>query len=406
MRLAGLIPFVPRSPAETENTRGGMRTDKAVNIDDLRRMAKRHLPRICFDFIEGGLEDEHGIERNETAFRRHRLVPRYLVDVSQRDQSVTLFGQKFSLPVGIAPTGLAGLFRRGADLMLAEAARDANIPFIMSGASTASIEAAAQVAPRHAWYQLYGARDMKVSEDMIRRVRDAGLSTLVHTIDVPIGSKRERNIRNGFIRPYKLKPTIVLEALRHPAWIADYLRHGGMPMLENWKPYAPPGASANEVADFLGSQTPSTQTWRELEAYRRLWPRKLVVKGVLHIDDARRAAEMGVDGIMVSNHGGRQLDRAPAPLDVLLQITQAVGNRVAVMFDSGIRRGSDVVIARCLGARFVFTGRATLYGCAAGGPAGAKRAIDILKDEIDRVLAQIGCPSFDQLGPDWLLEQR
>ena len=406
MRLAGLIPFVPRSPAETENTRGGMRTDKAVNIDDLRRMAKRHLPRICFDFIEGGLEDEHGIERNETAFRRHRLVPRYLVDVSQRDQSVTLFGQKFSLAVGIAPTGLAGLFRRGADLMLAEAARDANIPFIMSGASTASIEAAAQVAPRHAWYQLYGARDMKVSEDMIRRVRDAGLSTLVHTIDVPIGSKRERNIRNGFIRPYKLKPTIVLEALRHPAWIADYLRHGGMPMLENWRPYAPPGASANEVADFLGSQTPSTQTWRELEAYRRLWPRKLVVKGILHIDDARRAAEMGVDGIMVSNHGGRQLDRAPAPLDVLLQITQAVGNRVTVMFDSGIRRGSDVVIARCLGARFVFTGRATLYGCAAGGPAGAKRAIDILKDEIDRVLAQIGCPSFDQLGPDWLLEQR
>jgi (S)-mandelate dehydrogenase len=383
-----------------------MRTDKAINIDDLRRMAKRHLPRICFDFIEGGLEDEHGLERNETAFRRHRLVPRYLVDVSQRDQSVALFGQKFSLPVGIAPTGLAGLFRRGADLMLAEAARDANIPFIMSGASTASIEAAAQVAPRHAWYQLYGARDMKVSEDMIRRARDAGLSTLVHTIDVPIGSKRERNIRNGFIRPYKLKPTIVLEALRHPAWIADYLRHGGMPMLENWKPYAPPGASANEVADFLGSQTPSTQTWRELEAYRRLWPRKLVVKGVLHIDDARRAAEMGVDGIMVSNHGGRQLDRAPAPLDVLLQITQAVGNRVAVMFDSGIRRGSDVVIARCLGARFVFTGRATLYGCAAGGPAGAKRAIDILKDEIDRVLAQIGCPSFDQLGPDWLLEQR
>jgi (S)-mandelate dehydrogenase len=383
-----------------------MRTDKAVNIDDLRRMAKRHLPRICFDFIEGGLEDEHGIERNETAFRRHRLVPRYLVDVSQRDQSVTLFGQKFSLAVGIAPTGLAGLFRRGADLMLAEAARDANIPFIMSGASTASMEEAMRIAPNNTWYQLYAAKDGDVSDAKIGRARDSGVGALVLTVDVPSSSKRERNIRNGFIRPYKLKPTIVLEALRHPAWIADYLRHGGMPMLENWKPYAPPGASANEVADFLGSQTPSTQTWRELEAYRRLWPRKLVVKGVLHIDDARRAAEMGVDGIMVSNHGGRQLDRAPAPLDVLLQITQAVGNRVAVMFDSGIRRGSDVVIARCLGARFVFTGRATLYGCAAGGPAGAKRAIDILKDEIDRVLAQIGCPSFDQLGPDWLLEQR
>jgi (S)-mandelate dehydrogenase len=383
-----------------------MRTDKAVNIEDLRRMAKRHLPRICFDFIEGGLEDEQGVARNETAFARHRLMPRYLVDVSKRDLSTNLFGQKFALPFGIAPTGMAGLFRRGADLMLAEAARNADMPFIMSGASTASIEAAAKVAPQHAWYQLYGARDMKVSEDMIRRARDAGLSTLVHTVDVPIGGKRERNIRNGFTRPYKLKPSIALEALRHPAWIADYLRHGGMPMLENWKPYAPPGASTNEVADFLGSQTPSTQTWRELEAYRKLWPRKLVVKGVLHLDDARRAADMGVDGIMVSNHGGRQLDRAPSPLDVLLQINQAVGSRIAVMFDSGIRRGSDIVIARCLGARFVFTGRATLYGCAAGGRAGAKRAIDILKDEIDRVLAQIGCPSFDQLGPDWLMSER
>jgi len=383
-----------------------MSIDNAVNIEDLRRMAKRHLPRVCFDFIEGGLEDEHGIAHNESVFGQHRLTPRYLVDVSQRELGTSLFGRSYGLPFGIAPTGLAGLFRRGADLMLAEAARDANVPFIMSGASTASIEAAAKVAPEHAWYQLYAARDMRIAEDMIRRVADAGLSTLVFTVDVPINSKRERNIRNGFTRPYKLTPGVVLEALRHPAWIADYLRHGGMPYLENWKPYAKPGASANEVADFLSSQTPSTQTWRELEAYRRLWPRKLVVKGVLHIDDARRAAEMGVDGLMVSNHGGRQLDRAPSPLDVLLPITQAVGSRVAVMFDSGIRRGSDIVIARCLGARYVFTGRATLYGCAAGGKAGAARAITILKDEIDRVLAQIGCPRFDDLGPDWLMSER
>ena len=382
----------------------GMRTDKAVNIDDLRRLAKRHLPRMCFDFIEGGLEDEIGIARNAAAFERHRLVPRYLVDVAKRDQSASLFGRSYALSFGIAPTGLAGLFRRGADLMLAEAAREADIPFIMSGASTATIEAAARIAPEHTWYQLYGARDMKVSEDMIRRARDAGLSTLVHTVDVPIGSKRERNIRNGFIRPYKLKPSIVLDGLTHPAWLVDYLRHGGMPMFENWAPYARPGASRNEVADFLASQTPSIQTWRELEAYRRLWPRKLVVKGIMHIDDARRAAEMGVDGIMVSNHGGRQLDRAPSPLEVLLQITQAVGNRVSIMFDSGIRRGSDIVIARCLGARFVFVGRATLYGCAAGGVEGVKRAIDILRDEVDRVLAQIGCPSLDQLGPDWLMK--
>jgi (S)-mandelate dehydrogenase len=380
-----------------------MNTDKAINIDDLRRMAKRHLPRMCFDFIEGGLEDERGLARNASAFDRHALVPRYLVEASEPDPSASLFGRNYALPFGIAPTGIAGLFRRGADLMLAEAAKAANIPFILSGAGTASIEAVAQVAPEHAWYQLYGARDRKVSEDMIRRAREAGLSTLVLTVDVPVGSKRERNLRNGFIRPYKLKPSIALEALRHPAWIAEFLRHGGMPYFDNWVPYAKEGASAGEVADYLATQTPSIQTWKDLETFRRLWPRKLVVKGILHIDDARRAAEMGVDGIMVSNHGGRQLDRAPSPLEVLLPITQAVGSKLAVMFDSGVRRGSDIVIARCLGARFVFVGRATLYGCAAGGVKGATRAIDILRDEIDRVMAQIGCASFDQLGPDWLM---
>ncbi len=381
-----------------------MDTDKAVNIDDLRRLAKRRLPRICFDFIEGGHEDETGLARNEGAFARYRILPRYLVDVSKRDLSASLFGRGYSLPFGIAPTGLAGLFRRGADLMLAEAAKAANIPFIMSGASTASIEAAAKVAPEHTWYQLYGARDAKVSEDMIRRARDAGMAALVHTVDVPVNSKRERNIRNGFTRPYKLTPSIVLEALRHPAWIADYVRPGGMPVLDNWVPYAPAGASANEVADFLAAQTPSVQTWRELEAYRNLWPRTLVVKGILHPDDARRAADLGVDGIMVANHGARQLDRAPSPLEVLLQIKQTVGSRLTVMFDSGIRRGSDIVIARCLGARFVFVGRATLYGCAAGGVKGTQRAIAILRDEIDRTLAQIGCAGFEELGPDWLMD--
>jgi (S)-mandelate dehydrogenase len=379
-----------------------MKLDEAINVDDLRRLAKRHLPRICFDFIEGGLEDELGLKRNETAFNRHSLVPRYLTDVSTRDQSATLFDRRYALPFGIAPTGLAALFRRGADLMLAEAAVAANIPFIMSGASTATIEAAARIAPDHTWYQLYAAREMRISEDLIRRARDAGLSILVLTVDVPINSKRERNIRNGFNRPYKLTPRIALDGLTHPAWLIEFLRHGGMPVFENWAPYAPPGSDADAVADFMASQTPSIQTWRELESYRRLWPRKFVVKGIMHPDDARRAADLGVDGIMVSNHGGRQLDRAPSPLEMLLQITQAVGSRLSVMFDSGVRRGSDIVIARCLGARYVFVGRATLYGAAAGGASGVRRAIDILRDEIDRVLAQIGCPSVDELGPQWL----
>ena len=379
-----------------------MTIEKAVNIEDLRRMAKRHLPRLCFDFIEGGLEDEHGLARNERAFDRHALLPRYLIDVSTRVQTTSLFGRNYALPFGIAPTGIAALFRRGGDLMLAEAAVKANIPFIMSGASTASIEAAAKVAPENAWYQLYAARDLKIAEDMIRRARDAGLSTLVLTVDVPVNSKRERNIRNGFVRPYRLTPSIVLDGLRHPAWLIEYLRHGGLPVFENWATYAPAGASAQQVSDFVSAQTPSTQTWREFEIYRRLWPRKFVVKGIMHPDDARRAAELGADGIMVSNHGARQLDRAPSPLEVLPAINAAVGDKLTVMLDSGVRRGSDIVIARCLGAKFLFVGRATLYGTAVAGTRGATRAIDILRDEVDRVLAQMGCPDINQLGPEWL----
>jgi isopentenyl diphosphate isomerase/L-lactate dehydrogenase-like FMN-dependent dehydrogenase len=388
-----------------------MKLDQAVNIEDLHRMAKRRLPKIAFDFIEGGLEDERGLERNTAAFHKHLLLPRYLVDVSHRDQTAELFGRKYASPFGISPTGGAGLFRRGADLMLAAAAGEANIPYIMSGASNDSIEAAARVAPRNTWYQLYAASDAKVREDMIRRTADAGLDALVLTVDVPIGSKRERNIRNGFanvrgglLQALSLKPAILLEALTHPGWIVEYLKHGGgTPMLQNWQPYAPSGADAEGVYNFSRALLPyNAQTWRDLENYRRLFPRNLVVKGIMHPADAIRAAEIGVDGIIVSNHGGRQLDQAPASLDVLPTIKAAVGDRLAVMLDSGVRRGADILIALCLGARFVFMGRPTLYGAAAGGIPGVRKAIDIFRNEIDLVMAQIGCPSLDQLGPDFL----
>jgi L-lactate dehydrogenase (cytochrome)/(S)-mandelate dehydrogenase len=388
-----------------------MRVRDAVNIEDLHRMAKRRLPKIAFDFIEGGLEDELGLERNTAAFHKHLLLPRYLVDVSIRDQTASLFGRLYSSPFGISPTGGAGLFRRGADLMLAEAAAEANIPYIMSGASNDSIEAAARVAPHNTWYQLYAAREPKLREDMIRRTADAGLDALVLTVDVPVSSKRERNIRNGFanirgglFQALSLKPSILLESLTHPAWIAEYLRHGGgTPMLQNWQPYAPSGADAEAVYNFSREQMPyAGQTWRDLETYRRLFPRKLVVKGIMHPADAIRAAELGVDGIIVSNHGARQLDQAPASLDVLPAIHAAVGERISVMLDGGVRRGADILIALCLGARFVFMGRPTLYGAAAGGIAGVKKAIAIFKGEIDLVLAQIGCPSLAELGPDFL----
>jgi L-lactate dehydrogenase (cytochrome)/(S)-mandelate dehydrogenase len=388
-----------------------MNVDKAVNIEDLHRMAKRRLPKIAFDFIEGGLEDERGLERNTAAFHQHKLLPRYLVNVSKRDQSATLFGRTYASPFGIAPTGGAGLFRRGADLMLAEAAAKANIPYIMSGASNDSLEAAARIAPRNTWYQLYAASEAGIREDMIRRAADAGLDALVLTVDVPIGSKRERNMRNGFanirgglFQALSLKPSILLEALTHPGWICDYLKHGGgTPMLENWQPYAKNGANAEEVYNFSRSLMPyAGQTWRDLETYRRLFPRNLVVKGIMSPADALRCAEIGCDGIIVSNHGARQLDQAPASLDVLPAVRAAVGDKLTVMLDSGVRRGADILIALCLGAKFVFMGRPTLYGAAAGGIPGVNKAISIFRGEIDLVMGQIGCPTLAELGPDFL----
>jgi (S)-mandelate dehydrogenase len=395
--------------AEAESE--AMNIDSAINIEDLHRMAKRKLPRIVFDYIEGGVEDERGLARNEAAFRKHRLLPRYLVDVSKRDQSATVFGRTYSSPFGISPTGSVGLYRREGEVMLAQAAAAANIPYIMSGASNASMEEAARVAPNNLWFQLYAAKDGNISDALIGRARDAGLGALVLTVDVPVHPKRERNFRNGFARvrgggvleALRLKPSIILEAMTHPAWVIDYMRHGGAPTLGNWAPHAGKGASTAEVIQFGRGQTPaSAQTWRDLERYRRLFPRALVVKGILNPADALRAAEIGVDGIIVSNHGGRQLDQAPASLDVLPAISAALGDKVTVMLDSGVRRGADILIALCLGARFVFFGRPTLYGAVVGGVPGVNKVIDIFRHEIDLVMGQIGCPSLDQLGPDFL----
>src|SRR4029078_5402947 len=255
-----------------------------VNIEDLRKLAKKRLPKIAYDFIEGGTDDEVGLVTNEQAFRQTRIVPRYLVDVSGRDESSTLFGRTYSSPTGIAPTGLAGLFRRGADLMLAEAARDANVPFIMSGSSTASIEALTQLAPDHRWYPLYSPKDQAISEDMIKRVSDAGLKTLVFTVDVPEGSNRERNARNGWGRPLKLSFATKLEALEHPAWMLEWIRHG-TPYFNNWAKYAP-AKDANSVADFVAQQNRAPMTWKHVERYRSLFKGNFVLKGIMHPDDA------------------------------------------------------------------------------------------------------------------------
>jgi len=383
-----------------------VRLGNALSIGDIERLARRRLPRVVYEGIASGVEDERGLIRNETEFHPYRLVPRAFADVTKRDQSASLFGRTYASPFGISPTGIAGIFRRDAELMLARAASEARVPFVMSGASMVSIERMARVDPANTWFQLYAARDPKISDDFLRRARDAGFGTLVLTVDNPVPPKRERDARNGFRLPPKLAPLDMIEAaLLHLPWVIDYLCRGGMPVMETWAPYAAPGAGAAEVARFFRTQSPSIQTWRDLDGFRRAWPGRLVVKGIMRPSDAVRCAEHGVDGLVISNHGGKALDRAPASIEILPAIKAAVGDRLAVMLDSGVRRGSDIVVARCLGADFVFVGRATLYGVAAAGLAGASRVLAILREEIDTTLGLIGCPRFDELGPDFILEE-
>ena len=382
-----------------------MDIEDAVNIEDLRRLARRHTPRAVFDYVEGGVEDEIGMARNLAALDAVRLVPRYLTDTSGRSQKRTLFGREYAMPLGVAPMGLSGISRPGTDLALASAAGRAGIPFTLSNVSNEPLDKVVAAGNGHVFFQLYPTRDRSVMHNTVARAADLGVPVLMVTVDVPVHPNRERNARSGFGAAIKLKLPYILEAARHPRWIVEYLTNGGVPKFMNLlSAEATASSSAREIARASGEQlADTTQTWRDFEEIRRRWPGKLAIKGVMHPDDARRAVELGADGVVVSNHGGRQLDLAPSPLDVLPAIRAALPASVAVMFDSGIRRGSHVVAAMCLGADFVFAGRAMLYGAIAGREHGATRAITILKREIDLQMGQMGCASTADFGPHWLL---
>jgi L-lactate dehydrogenase (cytochrome)/(S)-mandelate dehydrogenase len=382
-----------------------MNLDRAQSIDDLKTLARRRLPKILFELIESGVEDETSLERNRDAFKAYTFLPRYLGDISRRSQAVELFGRRYASPFGIGPTGFGGLMRKDGDAHLAAAAAAANIPIILSGASIAPIERISAIAPGNLWAHLYPAKESGITGRILDRYANAGIDVLVVTVDNPVFPKRERDNRNGFVLPLKLPPAILLEALLHPAWLVEYFLGGGMPMLESWRDYAPAGASAGEVASFFRSQSPATQTWSSIADMRRRWAGRMVLKGIQHPDDAVRAIDAGIDGIIVSNHGGKSFDALPSPLVTLPAVSRAVAGRVPVMFDSGIRRGFEILISIALGARFAFVGRATLYGVAAGGRAGADKAVAILRSEIDMSLAMIGAADITALDASFLLKQ-
>jgi isopentenyl diphosphate isomerase/L-lactate dehydrogenase-like FMN-dependent dehydrogenase len=377
---------------------------RAYNIADLRTMALKRVPKGLFEFVDRGTEDEVSLRNNRAVFERIRFRPRTLVDVSGRNQQITLFGNSHKMPIVIAPPGTAGLMWHEGEIALARAAAEAGIPFTLATGSMTAMEKVAEQAGGELWFQLYMWPDRSLSHKLIERARAAGFTALVVTVDGVVSGNREYNLRNGFTIPFSFTRKNVTDVLMHPRWLsgvlARYVMTTGMPRYENY----PSEIKYKVTARPMGRSQMRNDSlnWEDLRQLRKMWPHRLIVKGILHPQDAVLAAECGADGVVVSNHGGRNLDGAISPMEVLPEVVDAVGKRLTVLVDSGFRRGSDVVKALALGAHAVQIGRATLYGVAAGGHAGAARAITIFREEIDRVMALIGCTSVAKLGPEYL----
>ena len=374
----------------------------ALNIHDLERLARKRLPAGVFGFISGGVQDNHSRDNNRAALERIRLMPRGLVDVSRRSQEVTLFGHRFASPFGIAPMGIAGFARFEADIALARAAASMNVPFVLSNMATVSLEQVARSCDSVKWMQVYMPADRERAGKFVKRASDAGYQALLVTIDVPVGANRENNLRSGFSLPLRMTPKLALDGLLHPRWLAGVLARtlitGGVPRFENSAMLARPSILASANPSFRSSS--DSVDWEFMRWLREQWRRPLLIKGVLHPADALEAVACGLEGIVVSNHGGRQLDGVVSPVEVLPQISAAVAGRLTILADSGFRRGVDILKACALGANAVLCGRAALYGAATGGEAGVLHALNILKTEVDRDLALMGCPDIASLSPE------
>ena len=372
---------------------------RAVSIEDLRRIAKRRLPRAVFDFFDGGAEDEVTMRGNRAAFERVRLLPRVLVNVAQIDTRVRIFDKETALPLAIAPTGGISAGRAGAELALARAAKAFGVPFTLATPAAFTIERVAEEVGGRLWFQLYAVRDVAFRNKLVERAKNAGYEAMLVTVDLPVSGKRERDPRNGFVTPFKPNWRNSRDVLFKPAWLLELLRHG-LPGMANFDGYRFTTPGATDIATAVGREMDASLDWEDIKRLREQWPGKLLLKGVERPDDAERAATLGCDGLVVSNHGGRQLDGAAATLDALPDVARAVGSKLTVLLDGGVRRGVDILKARALGAQAVLTGRATLFGVEAGGEPGARRALEILSSELVRAMQLCGTRSIAEITPD------
>ena len=393
-----LVPNIAVRPSE-QVARGA---DQYLSLEDFEAAARRHLPRMLYGFIAGGAETNASMRANSKSFQDYYFIPRVLTDVSARSYRKTLFGRSYAAPFGIAPMGAGSICAYRSDIVMARAASDGDIPMVVSASSLIPMEEIRQAGPT-TWYQAYLPGDPGRIQPLVERVAAAGYDTFILTADVPVAANRENNIRNGFSVPIKPSVRLVWEGLTHPSWLLSTFARTiimyGVPYFENMDATRGPPIISRQLERALGNR--DQLSWEHVRLIRRLWKGTFIVKGILSVADARIAEDCGVDGIIVSNHGGRQLDSSIAPMNVLPQIVEAV-NDMAVMLDGGIRRGSDILKALALGADFVFVGRPFLFAAAVDGQRGVCRAIDLLCSEISRNMALLGLHDLSDIRPDFV----
>lgn len=373
----------------------------AYNIEDLRLIAKRKLPRGIFEFVDRGAEDEIAVKNNRDAYTSLKIRNRVLVDVSRRSTETEIFGKKIAMPYGISPTGSGGLVSYGGEIGFAKAAAKMGVPCTVATNALTPMEEICERAGGNLWFQLYMWADKEMSMTFMDRVKAAGFETLIVTVDGPVGPNREYNYKNGFSMPLHYSPRLFAQLLAKPGWCLgvlaqQYLRRGAFKK-ENYPPELSRKVTGNDLS-YKHVKTDS-QCWEDVRRIRDMWPGNMLIKGLQSKEDAVIAANEGLDGVILSNHGGRYVDCAPAPLQVLPEVRAAVGDRIRVIIDSGVRRGSDIVKAIALGADMVMAGRPTLWGAAAAGEAGSYRALEIFHEETDRIMAQLGLNTVDEIGP-------
>lgn len=365
------------------------------SISDLRARARRRVPHFAWEFVESGTGDDDGVQHNRDAFRAIKLTPSFMQGQFEPDLTTTLFGTRYRAPFGISPVGMSGLIWPGTDRILARCAATHRVPFCMSTAANEAPETLGPLADGMGWFQLYPPRNRNICQDLLARARDAGFTTLLVTVDVPAISRRERQMRAGIGAGFRLRPSTIAQCAMRPAWSLATLRNGtpGLPGLEQYAP----SDDTREFLAYIGRELNGTLDWDYVATLCQLWEGPVVLKGILDPADARQAVSLGVDGILVSNHGARQLDGAPASIEALPSIVEAVAGSASVLLDSGVRSGLDIARAIALGADFVLLGRAFMFGVAALGEAGGEHTVELLMADLRTNMSNLGCRTPGEL---------